>query len=81
MVIPTPRFDPRLQRRYEKLVREHLHASENQVAGSRAQPSVNEAFASTQAAWRFYANPNVSLEGLLAPLVEQARREMPLGVV
>jgi hypothetical protein len=32
----------------------------------------------SQAAWRFYANPNVSLEGLLAPLVEQTRREMPL---
>jgi Transposase DDE domain len=78
MVIPTPRFDPLLQRRYEKLVREHLHTSENQVAGSRVLPGVNEAFASTQAAWRFYANPNVSLEGLLAPLVEEARREMPL---
>jgi hypothetical protein len=77
MVISTPRFDPRLQRRYEKLVNEHLHTSENQAAGSRALPSVNEAFASTQAAWRFYANPSVSLEGLLLPLVEQARREMP----
>jgi Transposase DDE domain len=78
MVIPTPPFDPRLQRRYEKLVNEHLHTSEDQAAGSRALPSVNEAFASTQAAWRFYANPSVSLEGLLVPLVEQAQREMPL---
>jgi hypothetical protein len=78
MVIPTPPFDRRLQRRYEKLVNEHLHTSENQAAGSRALPSVNEAFASTQAAWRFYANPSVNLEGLLLPLVEQARREMPV---
>jgi Transposase DDE domain len=77
MVIPTPPFDRRLQRRYEKLVNEHLHTSENQAAGSRALPSGNEAFASTQAAWRFYANPDVSLKGLLLPLVEQARREMP----
>src|SRR5262245_50600357 len=78
MIIPTPRFDPRLQRRYEKLVNEHLHTSENQAAGSRALPSVNEAFASTQAAWRFYANPNVSLPKLLVPLAEHAQQEMPL---
>jgi len=78
MVIPTPPFDPRLQRRYEKLVNEHLHTSENQAAGSRALPSVNEAFASTQAAWRFYANPSVSLPKLLVPLAEQAQQEMPL---
>jgi Transposase DDE domain len=78
MVIPTPPFDRRLQRRYERLVNEHLHTSENQAAGSHALPNINEAFASTQAAWRFYANPSVSLEGLLLPLVEQSRREMPV---
>ncbi len=78
MFLLKPPFDPRLQRRYERLVNEHLHTSENQAAGSRALPSVNEAFASTQAAWRFYANPNVKLTGLVEPLVEQARREMPL---
>lgn len=77
MVIPTPRFEPRLQRRYERLVNEHLHTSENQAAGSRALPSVNEAFASTQAAWRFYANPRVSLCGLVSPLIEQAKRDLP----
>jgi Transposase DDE domain len=78
MVIPTPRFEPRLQRRYEKLVNEHLHTSENQAAGSRALPSVNEAFASTQAAWRFYANPQVSLNGLISPLIEQAKCDLPI---
>jgi IS4 transposase len=78
MVIPTPPFDRRLQRRYEKLVNEHLHTSENQAAGSRALPTINEAFASTQAAWRFYANPNVTLQGLLQPLVEEAKHQLPL---
>jgi hypothetical protein len=78
MFIPNPPFDPRLQRRYERLVNEHLHTSENQAAGSRALPSINEAFASTQAAWRFYANPSVKLTGLVEPLVEQARREIPI---
>src|SRR5215510_4569208 len=77
MVIHTPRFEPRLQRRYEKLVNEHLHTSENQAAGARALPSVNEAFASTQAAWRFYANPRVRLPELAAPLIEQAKLALP----
>jgi hypothetical protein len=76
MVIPTPPFDPRLQRRYEKLVNEHFHTSENQAAGSRALPSVNEAVASTQAAWRFYSNPSVTLSGLAKPLLEQARADL-----
>lgn len=78
MVIPTPEFEPRLQRRYAKLVNEHLHVSENQAAGARALPSVNEAFASTQAAWRFYANPGVNAQGLVAPLIEQARLDLPV---
>lgn len=78
MIIPTPRFEPRLQRRFKKLVNEHLHTSENQAAGSRALPSVNEAFASTQAAWRFYANPHVTLVGLISPLIEQAKHDLPI---
>ncbi|MEO7632042.1 MAG: transposase [Blastocatellia bacterium] len=78
MVIPTPEFEPRLQRRYEKLVNGHLHTSENQAFGARALPSVNEAFASTQAAWRFYANPKISAQDLIAPLVEQAKLDLPV---
>lgn len=77
MVIPTPQVEPRLQKRYVTLVQEHLHTSENQAAGSRALPRVTEAFASTQAAWRFYANPRVSAPQLVAPLVEQARCRLP----
>ena len=78
MVIPIPEFEPRLQRRYEQLVNEHLHTSENQAAGARALPSVNESFASTQAAWRFYANPHVRLPGLVSPLIEQAKLDLPV---
>lgn len=77
MVIPTPPVEPRLQKRYVTLVQEHLHTSENQAAGARALPRVTEAFASTQAAWRFYANPRVSAQQLAAPLVEQARTSLP----
>ena len=77
MDIPLPAFEPRLQRRYQQLVNEHLHTSERQAAGARALPSVNEAFASTQAAWRYYANQAVTLPGLAAPLQEQARHDLP----
>lgn len=77
MVIPVPQVEPRLQKRYVTLVQEHLHTSENQAAGARALPRVTEAFASTQAAWRFYANPRVSAQQLIAPLVEQARGSLP----
>jgi len=77
MDIPLPEFEPRLQRRYQQLVKEHLHTSEREAAGARALPSVNEAFASTQAAWRYYANPAVTLPGLAAPLQAQARRDLP----
>ncbi|MEO6725859.1 MAG: transposase [Blastocatellia bacterium] len=56
----------------------HLHTSENQAFGARALPSVNEAFASTQAAWRFYANPKISAQDLIAPLVEQAKLDLPV---
>ena len=36
-------------------------------------PGTTQAFASTQAAWRFYANPRVTLPQLARPLIEAAR--------
>jgi hypothetical protein len=68
MVFPIPDLEPRLQRRYQQLVKEHLHTAESVAAGPRTLPGVNQAFASTQAAWRFYANPRVTLDELAAPL-------------
>jgi hypothetical protein len=77
MYIPLPELELRLQRRYQKLVNEHLHTSEGNAAGSRALPGLTEAFASTQAAWRFYNNEDVTLPGLIVPLQEQARHDLP----
>lgn len=73
MVLPIPDLEPRLQRRYQQLVKEHLHTSESVAAGPSALPGGNQAFASTQAAWRFYANPRVALEELAAPLLASGR--------
>ena len=84
-----PAFEPRLQRRYAQLVNEHLRCAPALAAGpatlprllpetttdpdSAARPRLTTAFASTQAAWRFYANDAVSLPALAAPLAEAGR--------
>src|SRR5262249_17524886 len=45
-------------------------------AGLRALPGVRKAFASTQAAWRFYGNERITLEQLAAPLIEAGREAL-----
>jgi hypothetical protein len=62
-----------LQRRYRQLVMEHLHAAHPLAAGPAALPGTASAFASTQAAGRFYANPRVTLPQLAQPLRDAAR--------
>lgn len=44
------------------------------AAGLRALPAGGAAFASTQAAWRFYSNPAVSLPHLVEPLIASAKQ-------
>lgn len=67
-------MEGRLQKRYTRLVKEHMHAAQSVAAGLSALPGTGRAFASTQAAWRFYANEAVSLPKLVEPL-RQAGRE------
>jgi hypothetical protein len=73
MILPQPKLEPRLQKRYHKLVLEHITINSEIAAGPRALPGNGKAFASTQGAWRYYANPKVTLKALGAPLIEQAR--------
>src|SRR5262245_34235204 len=73
MILPQPKLEPRLQKRYYKLVLEHVNINSEIAAGPRALPGNGKAFASTQGAWRYYANPKVTLKALGAPLIEQAR--------
>ena len=68
-----PPLEPRLQRRYQKLVQEHLQISQSVAAGLNALPGGASSFASTQAAWRFYGNERVSLPALAQPLINQGR--------
>lgn len=69
-----PDVEPRLNKRYQRLVDEHMNASEPLSAGLKALPDKISSFASTQAAWRFYANESVSLQVLQTPLTAAAHQ-------
>jgi hypothetical protein len=66
-------LEPRLQRRYCHLVEEHLSPADRLAAGLRALPTTGKAFASTQAAWRFFHNKRVTLPRLARPLLVAGR--------
>lgn len=59
--------------RYERMVQSYMKVSEALSAGLKALNDGVSSFAHTQAAWRFYANPAVSLPVLQAPLTAAAR--------
>jgi hypothetical protein len=69
--------EPRLQRRYQQLVEEHLGAASPLAAGLRRLPTAPSAFAATQAAWRFFHNPRLTLPQLGQPLLEAATAAAP----
>lgn len=62
-----------MQRRYGQLVEEHLSPAQHLAAGLRALPGTAKAFASTQAAWRFFENQRVGLRALMQPLIVRSR--------
>ena len=68
-----PTVEPRLQKRYQKLVQQHLSPTQSVAAGLRALPRTNKPFAATQAAWRFYQNERVTLPVLAEPIIAQAK--------
>jgi hypothetical protein len=67
-------LEPRLQKRYCLLVQQHLRVATPLTTGLAALPDLAQAFASTQAAWRFYANERVTLPALAQPLLDAARQ-------
>jgi hypothetical protein len=71
--INLPELEPRLARRYETLVLQHLATTSDLAAGLRALPETKGSFAAAQAAWRFFRNPRVSLLTLMQPLLAHAR--------
>jgi hypothetical protein len=69
--------EPRLQRRYHQLLVSELSPHDRLAAGVHAPPGITLPFAATQAAWRFYANEQVTLPMLATPLVELAKASVP----
>ena len=55
---------------------EHLNSAESVAAGLRALPGTSQAFASTQAAWRFYQNERVSYAQLADSLIARGREAL-----
>ena len=65
-------IDPRINYRYQHMVKEHININKTVSAGHKSLMSTNTSFASTQAAWRFYQNPKVTLNKLIGPLQDIA---------
>jgi hypothetical protein len=74
MDVSLPDTDSRLGHRFGRLVQEHMGHGHNTGAGPRTLPSDASAFASTQAAWRFYNNEDLSLPIVAQPLRACARQ-------
>jgi hypothetical protein len=54
-----------------------LSSAQRLSAGVHALPTLAKGFATTQAAYRFFANPRIDLPMLGSPLVEHARQSVP----
>ncbi|MEP7340712.1 MAG: transposase [Acidobacteriota bacterium] len=55
------------------MVKEHLSPNHIIAAGMKALPGGGTSFASTQAAWRFYANPRTNLQVLGEPMLKSGK--------
>ena len=67
-VIQVPDTDPRLQKRYRKLVQQHLSTARGIAAGLRVLPQTTTAMAAALAAYRFYQNERAPLVKVAEPL-------------
>jgi hypothetical protein len=71
--IALPPLEVRLQKRYLIMVQSHLRSAPELAAGVASLPSSSQAFAATQATWRFLNNERVDLPSLAQPLREVGR--------
>jgi hypothetical protein len=71
--IALPALESRLQKRYLIMVQSHLRSATKLAAGVASLPSTSEAFAATQATWRFLNNQRVGMPDLVEPLREVGR--------
>lgn len=76
MNIPPLDLEKRLETRYRHLVQQHSTPVHPLASGLRALPEGPSIFAVTQAAWRFFANPKVTLKRLSEPLQQHVRERL-----
>lgn len=62
-----------MRQRYVHLVEGHVTAAQAIAAGVHRLPGAGSSFAATQAAWRFWRNPAVTLPALVEPLRDLGR--------
>lgn len=67
-------MEARLQKRYLQLVESHMNVVQAVAAGIKSLPGTGQSFAATQGAWRFFANPRVTLPKLIEPIRELGRQ-------
>lgn len=65
-------MEPRLEKRYQQLVRAHMQPGYEVAAGIKSSLNENVAFSQTQAAWRFFNNERCTLRELSQPLLHAA---------
>ena len=76
METPPIALEARLQTRYHTLLEQHSTPPSTLASGLRALPDGGSGFAATQAAWRFFANPKVTLPALCQPLQDYTRQQV-----
>ena len=71
--IDLPSLEQRLRKRYLIMVQSHLRSAPQLAAGVASLPGTSQAFAATQATWRFLNNERVGMPDLVEPLREVGR--------
>lgn len=75
--IPIGGIDARLNRRYQRLVKQHMTPAAPLAPAVKDLASAQQkTFATTQAVWRFLNNDRVTFSQLNQPLIELAREEI-----
>lgn len=69
-------LDKRLEVRYQTLVRSHMMANDLLSNGVKATLKANEAFAQTQASWRFFNNERCELPLLMEPILKLCKSQI-----
>ncbi|BBU05661.1 MULTISPECIES: transposase [Aeromonas] len=67
-------LEPRLLRRYETLIKEHMRVNPSNAPGIKALANHQQTWGAPQAAWRFFNNDNASFPLLSCPLLALARQ-------